>query len=411
MKAIMIGAGARGAKAYGPYATRCPEEIKFIAVAEPVESRRIWFQEQHSIAADHAFPDYAEVLAQGIEADLVFICTPDQLHYQPAKMALEQGYHVVLEKPISNHLEECSKLAHLAMRQNKQLLVCHVLRYTNYFNTLKSLIDSGEIGEVISITHNENVGFFHSAHSYVRGNWRKEATSSPMILAKSCHDIDLLVWLVSSRCTRVSSFGNLKHYRAENAPVGSTMRCLDGCKVQTECPYDAAKIYLDPTVTEWPVSVITEDVHSMDSRIKALQQGPYGRCVYHCDNDVVDHQVVNLEFENGVTVNFSMNSFSSEICRITTVFGTKGQLSGTMESNQIHKQIYLNRQDEIISTKKPNESIYGHGGGDEGLMKSIVAHFSGQDTKSLTTGMDALQSHQICFAIEQARKEGSVVAL
>lgn len=409
LKAIMIGAGSRGAKAYGPYATKCPEEITFVAVAEPIEERRVSFQKEHHIVADHVFLDYADVFSQPIDADVVFICTPDQLHYKPAMMALKNGYHVVLEKPISNNPEECEDLAQTAIDQNKELIVCHVLRYTSYFNELKKIIDSGEIGDLISITHNEQVGFFHSAHSYVRGNWRNEATSSPMILAKSCHDIDILLWLVSSKCKRVSSFGNLKHYRAQNAPAGSTLRCLDGCTVQAECPYDAAKIYLDETITEWPVSVITDDVHSMESRIKALQNGPYGRCVYHCDNDVVDHQVVNMEFENGVTVNFAMNSFSSEICRTTMVFGTKGQLYGKMESNQIHKSIYLNHHEEIVQTIKPNESVYGHGGGDEGLMRSIVSHFGGNLIGSLTTGANALESHKICFAIEQSRKENRVV--
>lgn len=409
MTAILIGAGSRGAKAYAPYALLHPDRIKFVAVAEPIEQRRTDFCNQHGISPEMAFRDHTELFQQNVEADVVFVCTQDTQHREHALQALEKGYHLVLEKPISTSLQACEEIVAGAQEKNRALIICHVLRYTGFFQAIKESIRSGEIGEVLSITLNENVGYAHAAHSYVRGNWRNEAISSPMLLAKSCHDMDILCWLMESPCTKVSSFGGLHFFKKENAPAGCASRCLDGCKAKAECPFDAEKIYMDPAITGWPVNVITEDI-SASGRQKALLEGPYGRCVFHCDNDVVDHQVVNLEFENGRTANFAMNSLSAETCRVITVYGTKGELTGKMEDNRLLKQIY-GAEPEVVAIPQPEAGEYGHGGGDVGLMDHVWQLLESLEPDRSIPPCDAIYSHRICFAAETARKNNTVERL
>ena len=196
-----------------------------------------------------------------------------------------------------------------ARKRGKVLSVCHVLRYTPFFSKIKELLDKGCIGRLISIQHNENVGYWHYAHSFVRGNWRNSEDSSPMILAKSCHDMDIMLWLAGADCRSISSYGSLTHFKSENAPEGAPYRCMDGCPVQNECPYYAPRLYLTEN-TSWPTSVISADT-GIEARTKALREGPYGRCVYRCDNNVVDHQVVAIEFKNDVTAVFTMSAFTN----------------------------------------------------------------------------------------------------
>lgn len=406
LKAILIGAGSRGAKAYAPFALEHPEKIKFIAVAEPDVKRRQDFMQEHGIPLEYGYESYEGLLQKKLEADVIFVCTQDHMHKDPVIMALEAGYDVVTEKPISNTLEDSEEVVKKASKLKRKLVVCHVLRYTGFFGKIKEIIDSGEIGEVVSISLNENVGYAHAAHSYVRGNWRNEALSSPMILAKSCHDTDILQWLIGSPVKKVSSFGGLKHFKKENAPKGSCARCLDGCAVKAECPFDAEKIYMDPEITAWPVNVITADI-SQEGRHKALLEGPYGRCVYHCDNDVVDHQVAIMEYENGATTSFAMNSLSAKTCRQILVYGDKGQLSGMMEEDTILKQIY-GAPEEIVKTEKPGSSEYAHGGGDAGLMEHVCAYIGAEDVERIPE-TDAIVGHRICFAAEDGRKEDRVV--
>lgn len=294
--AILIGAGARG-QIYARYAQEHPEELRIIAVAEPKADRRALMCRAYGIPADRAFSNWEDLMARPQMADAALICTLDDMHTEPTLAALKQGYHVLLEKPMSNSETECRAIAAAAEEAQRVLSVCHVLRYTPFYRTIKQLIDDGQVGEVASLSQVENVGYWHHAHSFVRGNWRCSEQTSPMILQKSCHDMDILLWLSGQRCTRVSSFGSLHHFDAAHAPQDAPLRCTDGCPHSVVCPYDAGKIYLTDNVG-WPTEMLTTDL-SREGRLKALREGPYGRCVYHCDNDVVDRQVVNLEFDNG----------------------------------------------------------------------------------------------------------------
>lgn len=320
----LIGAGLRGIN-YSEYAIQHPNELQVVAVAEPNAKRRNKFKARHKLADDMCFTHWDDFFASPKVADAVFICTQDNQHYVPTMKALEAGYHVLLEKPMSPDAKECVLMGEMASKVNRVFSICHVLRYTNFFSTIKELLESGAIGKLMSIQHNENVGYWHQAHSFVRGNWRKKDESSPMILAKSCHDLDILSWLTDSECVRVSSFGSLSHFKSSEAPEGAPLRCTDGCPAADKCLYYAPNQYLTEN-TDWPTSAISDDP-SYEARLNALKEGPYGRCVYHCDNDVVDHQVVNLEFANSVTIAFTMSAFTKDVSRTLKLMGTTGKFA------------------------------------------------------------------------------------
>ncbi|MFB9327964.1 Gfo/Idh/MocA family protein [Paenibacillus aurantiacus] len=404
----LIGAGLRGIN-YLDYALQHPDELQVVAVAEPVAQRRDSFKSKHRLTDDQCFASWDEFFAAPKLADAVLICTQDQQHFEPTMKALEAGYHVLLEKPMSPDAKECILMGEKASQVDRVFSICHVLRYTHFFATIKHLLDSGAIGKLQSITHNENVGYWHQAHSFVRGNWSKKAESSPMILAKSCHDLDILLWLAGSDCTRVSSFGSLSHFTSKQAPEGAPLRCLDGCPVSDECLYYAPKHYLTED-TNWPTSAISDDL-SYEARYKALQEGPYGRCVYHCDNDVVDHQVVNLEFANSVTVAFTMSAFTRDVSRTIKLMGSNGEIRGAMEKNEIEIIRFGSDSVERISLEDKGGHV-GHGGGDMGLIKDFVQLVSEDGRRQgLTSANQSVQSHLMAFAAEQSRVEGRVIDL
>lgn len=409
--AALIGAGARGAGSYGNYALKYPNEIRFIAVAEPDEAKRERFADLHHIAAELRFRSWEELLDRPRLCEALLICTQDRMHFMPTMAALELGYDILLEKPISPDPAECVQLGEVSERLGRILMICHVLRYTPFFAAIKTILDEGRIGRIISVQHNENVGYWHQAHSFVRGAWRNLQESSPMILAKSCHDMDILHYLIGTACVRVSSFGSLSHFTAKNAPAGATARCTDGCAVESVCPYSALRIYLTAPTSGWPVSVLGPGDLSPADRLRALEEGPYGRCVYHCDNDVVDHQVVNLEFENEVTAAFTMCGFTTKMSRTLKIMGTRGEIRGLMEDgrNLVEVSDFATGQRTVIQTDGAAE---GHGGGDEGLMRAFVRQIRGTDhNQTVTSAKTSIHSHLMAFAAEESRLTGRVIRL
>ena len=404
--AVVLGAGSRGST-YAGFAKEYPDQLKIVAIAEPRRDRLDALAEEVNVAEPYRFESWEALLDQPKMADCAFICTLDDDHLAPALKAMELGYHILLEKPMSNHEEECRLIAQKARETGCVLAVCHVLRYTPFYMTLKALIDKGEIGQVTTINQIENVGYWHQAHSFVRGNWRSEKETSPMILQKSCHDMDIILWLMGKNCLRVQSFGSLKHFTPENAPKGAAKRCLDGCPYVDSCPYSAPKLYLDMNRTGWPVDVITTDL-SKAGRRKALEEGPYGRCVYACDNDVVDRQVVNLEFEDGAVATFTMTGLSADFCRELKIFGTEGQIQANMGT----KEIVLHRfgEDKQVIPLDMGLEVSGHGGGDYGIMRDFL-HVLRNGGQSRTSAEVSVQSHLICFAAERSRKENIVVTI
>ncbi|MET8867564.1 Gfo/Idh/MocA family oxidoreductase [Nonomuraea sp. NPDC004580] len=398
----LVGAGDRGTK-YTRYATM-DGRARLTAVAEPDPRRRDALLAEHPDAL--SFGDWRELAGRPRLADAVVIATLDADHVEPAVRFAELGYHVLLEKPMAIDLEDCRRIVAAAERSGVMFAVCHVLRYTTYTRQVKDVLDSGRLGEIVTIEHLEPVGWWHHAHSYVRGNWRRTDEATFMLLAKSCHDLDWLTYVMGRRVMRVSSFGGLKHFTAGNRPAGAADRCLD-CAVAATCPYDAERIY-SPYVGEqrWPLSVLTEDT-SEAGLLRALREGPYGRCVYACDNDVVDHQVVNLDFDGGATASFTMTAFSPAALRKTRIFGTHGYLEG--DGARLTVTDFVTGQVEVIDTNPPAD---GHGGGDQGLIAAFLDALDRNDPAAiLSDPRESLHSHEIAWAAEESRLTGTVVSL
>lgn len=399
MTAILIGAGDRGARAYAPYALAYPNELKIVGVAEPGIERRTRLQLGHDIPTENCFESWEEILGVGQKlADIAIICTLDRNHFKPTMKALELGYHVLLEKPMSPDPLECIAMEQAAKKYNRQLTICHVLRYTQFWSTIKKVIEKGEIGEVVSLQLNENVEAMHMSHSFVRGNWSNKEKSSPMILQKSCHDMDIISFVMGKECKRVSSYGSLMHFKEENAPAGAPHRCLDGCPAELECPFHAGRYYLGEG-RGW-AKKFTED-YTNEGIIKALQETSYGKCVYRSDNNVVDHQVVNMEFEDGATATFSMCGFTREQTRIVQIMGTKGEIRGNMEENSISIFDFLTRHETVIKFDNP---VGGHGGGDNGIMRTFLREIQfGNNGEGVSSASASVRSHLMAFAAEDSR--------
>lgn len=399
MTAVLIGAGDRGARAYAPFAIENPHELEIVAVADPNVERRQKIMTQHQIAENNGFESWEEMLDGSQRADIAIICTMDQMHLGPTVAALKAGYHVLLEKPMSPDPLECIEMERVAREQNRLLTICHVLRYTEFWSNIKKMIQEGQIGEVASVQLNENVEYMHMSHSFVRGNWKNKEQSSPMILQKSCHDMDILSWIIDKPCLRVSSYGSLMHFKESNAPQGAPQRCLDGCPVENDCPFHAGRYYLGEG-KGW-AKKFTED-YSNEGIISALNTTDYGKCVYRSDNNVVDHQVVNMEFEGGTTATFSMCGFTREQTRIVQIMGTKGEIRGNMEDNSISLYNFLTKHETIIRLSEP---VGGHGGGDAKIMRSFLQEVRsyGEGVSSLSSASVSLRSHLMAFAAEESR--------
>lgn len=406
--AILIGAGLRGGYVYSAYALEHPDEFQVVAVAEPDEIRRKIFAEKHQIPKEKQFVSYEEMLKKEKMADCALVCTQDNMHTEPVIMAMEKGYHVLCEKPMSTKAEEIMRMGEMAKKYHRILSICHVLRYSSFFSKLRGLLEEGKIGRLMSIQHIEQVGYWHHAHSFVRGNWRNAEESSPMILQKCCHDMDILIWLVGSSCKKVSSFGNLTFFKPENAPENAPDRCLDGCPYRDECAFYAPKFYLEhpKAVDDGLVFAVTQD-NTPASILEALKKGPYGRCVFHCDNTVVDHQVVNLEFENEVNVSFVMSAFTNQCAREIRLMGTRGEIVGNMESGEITVCDFVSGDEEHIKLHTPKT---GHSGSDTRMMKDFVQLVALDGVGSSRSNAEvSVESHLMALAAEESRVRGETI--
>jgi len=409
LKVIVIGAGNRG----NTYTARMdPEKFEIIGVAEPIEQRRKKFQNKYQLPDEMCFTSWEEILSVPKFADIAIISTSDKMHYEPTMKAIEVGYNLLLEKPVAPTPEECLAIANYANEKGVKVLVCHVLRYTKFFLKIKEMIKTGILGEVLSIHHSENVGNLHHSHSYVRGNWGNTEKSSNMLLAKSCHDIDILQWLLDSKCVNVHSFGTLSYFKKENAPKGSPEYCYEGCPHADTCFYDATKIYAKEN-PDWYKNHALQIKNPTDADYEnVLKNTQYGKCVFKCDNDVVDHQVVNLEYENGATVSFNMCAFNSG-GRFIRVMGTKGEVYGDMSKNTLEFFDFETRQHETINPweKDLGDSIVsGHGGGDDGIVEFLYKYMAEDYSGDMLSEVDvSVDNHLTVFAAEKSRLEKTVV--
>ncbi|HIT85747.1 MAG TPA: Gfo/Idh/MocA family oxidoreductase [Candidatus Ornithomonoglobus intestinigallinarum] len=406
--AIVIGCGQRGT-AYADYVIENGDKLKITAIADPHDGRREYAKNRYNVEDANVFKDWREIAALPKMADFVIIATQDNMHYEPALAFIEKGYDLLLEKPMAPTVRECREITEAAEKKGVKVVVCHVLRFTNFWRKLKDIIKNGDIGDIVTVVHMENVGNTHQSHSYVRGNWRKTAESTPMLLAKSCHDIDILQWLIGKECRRAQSFGSLVYFVPKNRPAGAPDYCMDGCPAAEECFYHAKKLYYDDKQS-WFRAIAAEKADPTDDEVMAaIKHGPYGRCVFACDNDVVDHQVVNLEYEDGVTASFTMNAFN-EGGRYIRIFGTKGEIYGDMEHETIDLFSFGTRKHTIFDLEKIKGDITGgHGGGDTGIMEDALNYFAGeQTTDSICDVRTSYLNHVTAFAAEESRLQGNV---
>jgi predicted dehydrogenase len=408
----VVGAGLRGTA----YARRIRTGARgrVVAVAEPDPLRRERFAAEHAIPPERAFASWtglAEAGTAGRLADGVIIATQDAEHAEPAVRLAGQGYHILLEKPMATTEADAERVVTAAERAGTMLAVCHVLRYTPYTRTIRRLLDDGRIGTPVNVQHLEPVGWWHHAHSYVRGNWRREDESGPMLMTKSVHDLDWMIHVLGETPSRVGSFGRLSHFRPENRPAGAADRCLD-CAVEPGCPYSAKRLYLsclgDPGRETWPLGAVTHD-RTERGVLAALRTGPYGRCVYTCDNDVVDHQVVSLEFPSGATATFTMIAFSPYAQRQTRIFGTAGCIEG--DGVRISLRDFVTGEVETFDTGSGQQGADGrHDAADEALADAFVAALDGGGPSALgSDGHVSLGAHRVVWAAERARHTGTVV--
>lgn len=413
MKVAIAGLGGRGKDTYAKIQKKFPEEMKIVAIADPIPAKVREVAQEYDVPEAMCFQSAEEMIAAPKLADVMFICTMDRQHYKHAIAAMEKGYDLLLEKPISPDLAECKKIAQTANALGRKVVVCHVLRYTPFYQTVKAQMDSGKIGDIVAIQAMEQVGYWHQAHSFVRGNWRNCDETSPMILQKSCHDMDILTWLAGSKCLTLSSVGGLKEFRSDRAPEGAADRCVD-CRYQETCPYSAVKFYISKIrrgETSWPVNIVLENA-TEQTMLETLKTSQYGRCVYHCDNNVVDHQMVQMTMENGVIINFVMCAFTAG-GRDLRVLGTRGMIEGDMDKGTVKVRIFDGEggtQDETIDVFALADDFSGHGGGDKRLVKDLFEIASGEKSmgSALTSIDKSIESHFMSMAAEESRLHGGV---
>lgn len=443
--AVMMGAGTRGRYAYGSYGVKYPERIDFIGIAEPNHAKCRIFQEEHDISEELAFETWEDLLARGKIADVAFVCMGDRLHYEPAMQAMDLGYDLLLEKPIAPTLQQCQDLVQKAEETGSLVQVGHVLRFHPFWKKVKEVIDSGRIGQVIHYDHSENVSYWHFGHSYVRGFYKNKADSNPLILAKSCHDLDLMYWNLG-KPREVKASGDLTFYKASNAPPDAPDRCTDGCPHAEECPWYAPRLYMRgedlirigtesdsallrfganlalnhrkfvkflsyfikilKTVLNWqyfPAIALGADL-SREAKKKALREGQFGKCIYKCDNDVVDHIISTFQFPSGATGTLTVHGLSEHEGRELRIFGTKGVLRGYFRhyGEKIWVTDFRYRNEEVVHESGANLES-SHGGADHMLMDQFTAVLLGEksvEEAGLTTVSSAMESHYMGFAAQ-----------
>ena len=400
---VAIGAGNRTSK-YLEYVKQHPDRVRLVGVVELNDIRRQSVAERFGLEPSQCYADYHDFFRNPVQADAVMICTPENRHFEPTMLAIEAGCHVLLEKPIAQTLEECQAIGEAARKKGVLVSVCHVLRYHPYFMKVKELVDSGELGHIISINHRTSVGVDRAAHGFVRGIWRSERLSNPMLMSKCCHDIDFLLWLTKTPCRKLTSFGSLRWFKAKNAPEGSAERCID-CRGESRCPFSAVDLY--QVRRDWIANFDVPEGKTIDDVIEdQLREGLYGRCVYHCDNDVVDHQIVSMEMESEVTINFSMDIFTLKDCRETHISLTEGEIDG--DENRLRVRRFRGAEETVYDFSGLAHQPF-HAGADLAIVADFIDAIRTGRRDLVTSIERSVESHRICFEAERSRKEQRTV--
>lgn len=409
LKLAGIGCGGR-TRTYLGLAAERPTLFEVVAAADPNTERLHLIRDLSRNPDFQCFPDDKALLAQPKLADVLVIGTQDAYHVEPCIAAMKKGYDILLEKPISPIPSDVLALEHCARELSRRVMVCHVLRYTPFYEKVKEILSSGALGQVVALHASEGVGPWHQAHSFVRGHWAVRENSSPMLLAKSCHDMDILCWLIDRPCRSVSSFGHLQHFHRGNKPESAPPRCTDGCPVGQTCPYNALR-YLKQQ-RGWLQWVMDGAQTATDAQIiDWLRVSPWGRCVYQCENNVVDRQVLAMDFDGGVNATFTMTAFDTG--RNLEIMGTLGSLRGGDFLSGLGCELLL-REHATGNVQRFNISIPegGHGGGDVGLVNHLHHEMSGIPASEMRSSLEkSVASHLITFAAERSRETGQTVDL
>lgn len=413
MTAVVIGYGGRGAT-YAEYAVNFPEKLEIVAVADPQEIKRESAKKLHNLTDDQFYLDWRDLANQPKMADIAIIATQDNEHYEPSLAMIEKGYHLLLEKPMAFTPSECKGIAEAAERKGVQVIVCHVLRFTPFYKTLKDLVDDGAVGNIVSVSHYEDVGLPNYMHSFVRGKWRHTDFACPMIVAKTCHDFDILQWIIGKQCKKVQSFGTYNVFTPENKPEGAPERCIDGCPHGETCYYNTMKFYFDPNdpVNDmWRRAAANTIFPPTDEEVmQAMRDTEFGLCIYNCGQNIVDRQIVNMEYEDGITVTLTMVPFTPGD-RYTRIYGTDGFIEASMHEATIKIYSFATKEWKTVQVELLDDSIAGgHGGGDYAIMDELFAACRGEEvTKSICDVRTSYLNHIHAYGAEYSRLNGGMM--
>lgn len=405
----IIGVGSRGGEVYGKLMFDLPKKYKITALCDINQETLTYYQKKFALKKKDTFLTEEEFFKEK-RADLLVVATMDNDHVRQALIGLKLGYNILLEKPISKNKEELLTLLKTAKEVKRKVIVCHVLRYAPAFVKTKELLDSGKIGQLITINAYEKVAYWHQAHSFVRGRWKSSEETVPMILAKCCHDLDLLTYYANSKAKSVSSIGELSYFNEKNAPKYATKYCYSCPKVD-ECIYSAKRIYLTdkPSVlktmdlNDWPQNTVVNMPVTKIKLEKALRKGPFGRCVFYCNNDVVDNQIVMINFKNNVKATLTMSAFNTGGRRYT-LSGTKGEIVLDESNDTLTLEIFGGKTYHYDMAKL-SKNHANHGGGDLCLVNDLYNILTGK--QKATSGLDvSIESHLIAIASETSRLKG-----
>jgi predicted dehydrogenase len=417
LSAVGVGLGHR-TELYASYAEKHPDQLQIVGAADPDPQRLARFATRFNVPPQRCYPTATALTAEPRFADVAINGTMDRQHVPTSLPLLAAGYHLLLEKPICPDAQELAQLSAACRQSERQVMICHVLRYAPFYAAIRERIAAGEIGAILSLRTVENVSYHHMAVGFVRGKWRRGGESNPMLLAKCCHDLDIVCWMLSGiQPVRVSSFGGLKHFCPDCAPPGSGTRCLADCQIEDQCPYSARRNYVDQG--RWGFYAWDSLEHlenpTIEQKLASLRaDNPYGRCVWRCDNDVVDHQSVLVEFADGSIATHDMVANTSRPCRTIHIVGATGEIVGDMEEGRFVVRHPDARPGHEYSEELVDLSVSGdmHGGGDLRLVEDFLRVVRGDQPSLSTTALaDSINGHLIAFAADQSMRTHQVVEL
>jgi len=404
VRVAIIGAGVRGSH-LAEQVTACPQTAQIVAVAEPNAERRRHCRQRYGLTDDALFVSWEDLCGSPLAFDAAIVATMDNQHAAPVLACLSRGCHVLVEKPLADTLRDCRLIAESQRRTGLVVSVCHTLRYMNAFRQIKAIAASGVLGRLMHVAHMEAIGHLRFTHNYVRGRWAREASNTFLLLHKCCHDLDFVAWLIGEPCARVSSFGCLGHFTPAHAPAGSGKRCVEDCRIQGTCPYSAMRLYVDGDLTGRLQDL--GDAHTREARLEAVRRGPFGTCVWHAGNDVVDHQIVALEFAGGTTATCTMSGFSAVHGRRTCLQGTKGELRFDEALGTVTVKEFSRPEPDVIRVRAP-DSYHPE---DRDIVANWLSAIRDPSASVAVDAREAMKTHAIVFAAERSRKERRTVEM